>query len=226
MFSRGNDGFELTLGKLGLTLFILGVSALVFTAFQLGVMVGKDMDAYPDKALGGLPGFLKQKIVTENSEPSPAVAAKSEEAAEPEAGETEVDLTFYDTLGGKKTKVDMPSPRAASVEKAPVPETSTETVKESPPAKESKKIPEKLKEKTEKDKYFVQVVSLKDEKKADEIRKQLAKMGFRSELDMKQAGGEKLYCVRLKGFASREDAAKVLAAVEEKMKLKGIIQSK
>lgn len=222
MFSRGNNSFELTLGKLGLTLFILGVSALVFAAFQLGVIVGKDMDAYPDKALEGLPGFLKQKIVTKKADP-PVIATKAEQAPEPEAEKAEMDLTFYDTLGGKKTKVDAPSQQPAPVESVPVPETVKETIKEAP----VKEKPKEAKEKTiEKEKYFVQVVSLKDEKKADEIRKRLAKMGFRSELDTTQAGGGKLYRVKLTGFETREKATKAASSVEKKIQLKCIVLTK
>jgi len=47
MAAKNTHRFELRMGKLGLALFILGMSALLFAVFLFGVNVGKNIDTYP-----------------------------------------------------------------------------------------------------------------------------------------------------------------------------------
>lgn len=204
MFSNGMKNFELRLGKLGLIIFVLGISVLVFLSFQFGVIVGKNIDSYPDKVAWGLPAFIKQKIVRKTDTES----AKKE--ITPEAvgsAPADVNLTFYDTLAGKKQKVDLSQTRQPDDKggKAPVQEPAA---------------PEKT---TLKSAHFVQVVSLKDEKKADALRKRLGEMGYQCEVDITETTSGKFYRVKLTGFESRDEAVKAANAVEKKTSLKCIV---
>ena len=52
--------FELRLGKVGLVLFISGVSLLLFSFFMLGVVVGKHMEAYPERYAAGIPQIQRR----------------------------------------------------------------------------------------------------------------------------------------------------------------------
>lgn len=207
MVSKGTDQFELRLGKLGLTAFVIGVSCLVFAAFQFGIMIGKDMDAYPEKAAGGLPAFIKQKIIKPPVDKNTAAAQKEEKTEMAGDHKSEMDLTFYDTLAGKKQKLDLGPPKAPEEKPAP----REETAKEALPAK---------------DRFFVQVVSLKDQGKAEEVRKKLAGMGYQPELDLTEVGGGKFYRVKLIGFENREEAGKAAADIEKKLKLKCMVKGK
>jgi cell division protein FtsN len=86
--------FELRLGKAGLTLFIIGMSFLLFSGFLIGVVVGKHMDAYPEPYAFGMMGLIRDRLI-----------AASPKAVKKDAGDVDEEtfnLTFYDTLGGKK----------------------------------------------------------------------------------------------------------------------------
>jgi cell division septation protein DedD len=94
---------ELRLGKLGLILFIGGMSLLLFSMFFLGIVVGKHMEAYPERFSSGVTGLIRERLFL--SAPQTGRATPSTEAGkrdEPAGGEENVGLTFYDTLGGKK----------------------------------------------------------------------------------------------------------------------------
>lgn len=86
--------FELRLGKLGLVLFICGMSLLLFSSFLLGVVVGKHMEAYPERYSSGLTELIRDRMLT-----SPPKVGEKEVK---EVGEEKFGLTFYDTLGGGK----------------------------------------------------------------------------------------------------------------------------
>jgi cell division protein FtsN len=238
MFSGENKSFNLKIGKLGLACFILGFAGLVFAAFHIGVTVGKDIDTYPEKAMEGLPGFVKKSVAIPSSVP---VAANNnavsnikkeeippENSEDPASAETpkdkgETDLTFYDTLGGKKTQRNdlVSNHRMEKVEPAQD-NSAKEKLKEVP--EKTKKVE---KEKLKKGNFFIQVISLKDKTKAEEIRKRLQKLGYRSDLDLRKAkDGSNLYRVKLVGFEKREDAAKMASAVEKKTQLKCLVLGK
>jgi cell division septation protein DedD len=86
--------FELRLGKLGLVLFISGMSLLLFSFFLIGVVVGKHMEAYPERYSSGLTELIHDGLVTA---PPKARGADTQDVKEEKLG-----LTFYETLGGDK----------------------------------------------------------------------------------------------------------------------------
>jgi hypothetical protein len=94
--------FELRLGKLGLILFIGGMSLLLFSMFFLGIIVGKHMEAYPERFSPGVAELIRDRLFA--SAPQTGKAAPSAEAGKrdvPAGGEESFGLTFYETLGGK-----------------------------------------------------------------------------------------------------------------------------
>jgi cell division protein FtsN len=94
MASKNRRIFELRLGKLGLLLFVCGMSLLLFSSFLIGVIVGKHMEAYPERYSSGLTELIRDRMLTS----VPKVAEKEVK----EVGDEKFGLTFYDTLGGDK----------------------------------------------------------------------------------------------------------------------------
>ena len=96
--------FEFRLGKLGLVLFVIGISFLLFLSFVTGVMVGVNMEGNPDQISQGIPGILKQKVA--RSQPGEAGEAEKGEGAEGKTGgaadKGDFKLTFFDTLSKGK----------------------------------------------------------------------------------------------------------------------------
>jgi cell division protein FtsN len=96
--------FELRLGKVGLIVFISGMSLMLFSVFLLGIIVGKHMEAYPERYSSGIPELVRDRllaVVSKQGKDAPQ-AADQERKMEPASDEAEFGLTFYDTLGGKK----------------------------------------------------------------------------------------------------------------------------
>lgn len=99
MFFRKVKDFEFRLGKLGLGLFVFGTSLSLLVAFIFGVIVGKNIESYPEKIVKSIPRITKQKIVKE-----PLAVEKIEEIAKEE--KKDFKLTFYETLASKNDKLD------------------------------------------------------------------------------------------------------------------------
>jgi hypothetical protein len=70
--------FELKLGKLGLILFVGGMSLLLFSMFFLGIVVGKHMEAYPERFSSGAAGLIGDRLFS--SAPQTGKAAPSADA--------------------------------------------------------------------------------------------------------------------------------------------------
>ena len=121
MAAKNRRMLELRLGKLGLILFIGGMSVLLFSMFFLGIYVGKHMEAYPERFSSGMAGLVRERLFL-----SPPQTEKAEPYAEtakqdvPAGGEENFGLTFYDTLGGKKA--GEAAGKTASPVKEPTPE--------------------------------------------------------------------------------------------------------
>ena len=103
MAAKNRHMFELRLGKLGLILFVGGMSLLLFSMFFLGIVVGKHMEAYPERFSPGMAEMIRNRLFA--SAPQTGKAAPSAEAGKsdvPIGGEESFGLTFYETLGGKQ----------------------------------------------------------------------------------------------------------------------------
>jgi len=102
MESRKTGDFEFKLGKFGLILFTFAVSLLLLFSFIFGVIVGKNIESYPEKIVRGIPNTIKEKIARGKG-PVPEIKEEEKEKKKPkeEKKKDEFKLTFYDTLTDK-----------------------------------------------------------------------------------------------------------------------------
>ncbi len=129
---------EMRLGKIGLLVLVAGMGILVTMAFLLGVQVGRDIDAYPEKIARGIPGRIAAGIGSFFAKASPEGNGDGQESQVTE-------LTFFDTLTKKQgdagngllveEKKETPAPPAAviMVPGAPVKPPGAEEEKAPPP---------------------------------------------------------------------------------------------
>jgi len=104
MAAKNRRMFELRLGKLGIILFVGGMSLLLFSMFSLGIFVGKYMEAYPEKFSPSVAEMIQDRLLAlapPTGKPAPSAEIGKQDS--PAGGEESFDLTFYETLGGKKT---------------------------------------------------------------------------------------------------------------------------
>lgn len=231
--ATGNiKNFELKIGKTGLIIIIAGMAALLCGAFLFGVDVGENIDTYPQKIAA-----FPQKALALVWRPARISVAQSEQdkknAQSQNSESGNIDLTFYDALTTKKGIVKTESvPDKPPVITPPVKEKEEDALKGKfniEDQKPSQTVDEKSKTKEEtktkgsitdaasvKNKFIVQVASLKEKKKAEQINKKVASLGFKSEViktDIKGKG--MMYRVISSGFenkAKAQDAAQKISA--------------
>jgi cell division septation protein DedD len=128
--------FEFRLGKWGLVLFVFGMSLLVFFSFLFGVIVGKDIDAYPEKYSWGISNKIMENFGWSRSpENSKTVVAVREAGKEHSPSEnSEYDLSFYETLSKKSNNLTKQHSGAVGTDKL-----STEPIV--PPGEKAAKLP-------------------------------------------------------------------------------------
>lgn len=103
MATKNRHMFELRLGKLGLILFVCGMSILLFSMFLLGIVLGKHMEAYPERFSPGIAEMIRSAVTSSASKlDKPKSSVEAAKTDVPAGGEESFDLTFYDVLGGKK----------------------------------------------------------------------------------------------------------------------------
>jgi cell division septation protein DedD len=103
MAMKNRRVFELRLGKIGLVLFIGGMSLMLFSSFLIGLVVGKHMEAYPERYSSGIPELIRDHwFGTAPKGRKVASQADQGEKDGPVGDKHDFGLTFYDTLGGKK----------------------------------------------------------------------------------------------------------------------------
>lgn len=229
--------FELRLGKAGLVLFIVGMSFLLFSGFLIGVVVGKHMEAYPEQYAFGMMGFVRDRLL-----------AASPKAVKKDAGDAEEEtfnLTFYDTLGGKKQVVP-PANTPGKEPTAASPETAVARTPPQAPAGEGS-----LKKQAESAKgpagtagtqnpspsqetaapqvqpappagsagFEIQVAAYKDERQAQRMVKRFAALGFSPHIVMKDLSDKGLWFrVIVGGFDSREKAQESSERIVDKFR--------
>lgn len=210
--------FELVLGKRALIIFVLGICCLLFVVFLLGIKVGKIMDAHPEKVARGIPHVIMESFGWSSKKAETEVAV-SEASKEP-AGEVEnkADLTFYDTLAkkGKDTKT------AEKENSGNNPEVVKERSSQQTNTAATGQIPTKPSEKSSvtavKGKYHVQVVSLKEKKKAEKLCEKLISLGYSPRITTAELQDRGVWFrVFLEGFESQERAQKAVNNVSKKI---------
>jgi cell division septation protein DedD len=233
--ATGNEkNFELRIGKTGLIVVIAGMTALLCAAFLFGIDVGENIDVCPGKIVS-LPQralalvWRPAKVKLAQSTPENKAKQNQKAAVDAASAGENIDLTFYNTLTGKKGV----SGEDKSLEKQPVtgqPKNEEETQKgkfvidsQKKPDKtieeiigenkspEEKKLTEEKKESpdstSKRQKYIVQAGSMKEKSKADEMNKKISSLGFKSEIIKAKVNGKgMMFRVVASGFDDKEKA--------------------
>ena len=236
---------ELKLGRTGIIIIASGMAVLLCIAFMLGVVVGKNIDTYPEK-IASIPKAVLALIWRPAKLPvtPDSVDIEAPEGL-PKAGEN-IDLTFYNDLTSKKGVMkDTPLAEKKMVE-TPPPQTEAPPqqkegkiieppiVSESQGAKIiSEKTNDKNKTETKKTKepavagkqnFIIQAASLKEKVKAYQIIKNISDLGFKShivKIDIKGKGT--WYRVIVSGFSERSAAQAAVDKIDKKIKTHCII---
>lgn len=231
MASDNVKNFELKLGKTGVVIVIVGVTALLCCTFLFGIAVGKNIDSYPEK-IASLPQRLLA-LVWRPAKMKVAQSTSVNRAGQDQTPKAEdVDLTFYNTLTSKKgvakeqpipdKKTAMEEPAAPSllqqsrnetglVPVVPNPEVKNKQIPPGPVETSGDEIEAKIKEAETAvagaKKYSIQVASLKDKTKADAMGKKLSLMGYAPRIVENSVSGKgKWFRVVIDGFAGKNQA--------------------
>lgn len=245
MTSRNLRTFEFKLGKRGTILFILGMSLLLFSAYLLGVMVGKNIDTYPEKLSRGIPDIVRKKVESSPDRTKTVMAAREKEE------DSDFDLTFYDTLArkgdgqkgpvfeeGKEKKLSEEAAKEQSVpggeaQGKKVPVTSSGAIvgeksviprvderKDKKPSLSLSPAAEHAGEKASpvKGKYIIQAASYREQEKADRLCKRLKVLGYNPMVVAADLPGKgKWFRVILGGFETPQEAREIVDVVSKKI---------
>ena len=129
MAPKNTRTFEFKLGKRGFILFIFGISLLLFFVYVFGVMVGKNIDTYPEKLSRGIPDMVKKRLGFSYKPDKTETVAAVRERTGGSTAEEDFDLTFYDTLTRKWDER-----RGVVLEGSKEKKPPGEAVKEQPPS--------------------------------------------------------------------------------------------
>ncbi len=238
MAAKNTHRFELRMGKLGLALFILGMSALLFAVFLVGVNVGKNIDIYPDKIARFIPDTIRSRMGWPSGSMEPMVSPKEEKKQETAESDKDMDLTFYDTLSKKKGDargliVETPKEKKTEAEglretsrpvapaanlKMPAEKAAVANQQKpaalppapAPAAAQKKEAP------VAKDKFLIQVVSYQKKSKADDLIGKLKSLGYASRIEVMDLPNKgKWFRVVMGGFQSKQDAQKAVDKVSK-----------
>jgi hypothetical protein len=234
MVANNRRTLELKLGKLGLTLFVGGMSLLLFSMFLLGVLVGQHLDAYPEKYSGGLADLVRDRFsglaIAPRQENPPLPDEQKMGKDSTSAGE-DFDLTFYQVLGNKNSshKADggYSSDAGALHVKEPAALAEKETmpvqkeVSKSPAAMEkpAQSAPLKADKKGKVDAFQVQAGAYRDAGQAKKMAERLKSTGFNATVvprDIPDKG--RWFRVVVGDFESREKAKQAVSQIAEKIK--------
>jgi cell division protein FtsN len=238
---------ELKLGRTGIIIVVVGMAALLCSAFLLGVVVGKNIDTYPEKIAS-----IPQKALALIWRPAkikatPDIGDSKPGEGQPKVGES-MDLTFYNTLTSKKGVVkdqpltekkmvetpppqtDLPQPKKE--EKESIVGTGLETQRQTAAVneKDGDKNKREVKEveapvAASKQAFIIQAASLKEKAKANQMSKSLTALGFKSRVVKIDIKGKGIWFrVIVSGFDERAQAQVAADKIAKKIKTNCIIK--
>ncbi|MDD5169205.1 MAG: SPOR domain-containing protein [Syntrophales bacterium] len=250
MTAKNLRQFEFKLGKLGVVLFITGLSILVFVSFILGVHFGRNIDTSPDMIARGIPGKLMNfmglsppairpeipaGMIVQDPGDGAAGAGQSAKAGEVESKPAVVAAPSPESSAASPKEIPV-GPDAASSEKPPVspakaapaavaaaPQTKTPGTETKTPEKALKPAERAKANSTaaKNGKYTVQVVSYREKEKAEILSKKIRELGYTPQVSMTEVPGKgQWYRVTIEGFEAKPAAEK--AAENMTKKIKGI----
>jgi hypothetical protein len=248
MASGNIKNFELKLGRTGLVIIIVGMAALLCCSFLVGVSVGKNIDTYPGK-ISALPQKLLAFVWRPAKIRAAQTAAENKAAQDQPQKPEELDLTFYNTLTGKKGAVkEQPIPDKKPVVETPAaqlllpqPNNDADAVSGAP-ASEAKKPPAamsrtagdqieaKIKEAegaaaVPSGKFSVQVASLRAKTSAAQLSKKISALSYTPRIAENSIPGKgKWFRVVVDGFVSRVDAQTGVEKIFSKTGVRGVVK--
>ncbi len=134
------------MGRLGLFLFVLGMSGLLFAVFLFGVDVGKNIDTYPGRIASYIPDRIRDRAGWATGGTKPLPAPKEEKKPESAGADRDLDLTFYDTLAKKQGdagRLIVEPPREKRIEAEKTVEAPPQAAKPKAPAETAAAKPKK-----------------------------------------------------------------------------------
>lgn len=231
MASGNIKNFEVKLGKTGLVIIIAGMAVLLCSAFLFGIVVGKNIDTYPEKIAS-----LPQRLLALVWRPAKIRVAQNQ-PKKPD----ELDLTFYNTLTSKKGVADeQPIPDKKPVIEVPAvqqfiaqPKNDASSASIRPDSEVKKQqsltsgttgdaIEAKIKEAkpavaASGGKFSVQVASLKEKTKADQMNKKISALGFTPQIvETNVQGKGTWFRVVIYGFSSKALAQAAAGKISNK----------
>ena len=234
---------ELKLGRTGLIIVIIGMTALLCLSFILGVGVGKNINTYPEKI-----SSLPQQLLALFWRPAKVADEQKNRATmetQPDSGN--MDLTFHDTLTGQKTlSIQQPPVAEKKPDNAMVKDQKVKPQKPTvvlPPQEEASELKVTVSEKSPVEKkskinevstavrpagpsFIVYVASLKDKDKANQINKTVATLGYSAKVvkvDIKDKGT--WHRVIVMGFETKAQAQTAADRISKKVKTNCIIRT-
>jgi len=219
--TKGRNRLKLELGLGSIVIGCFGLFFLLSWIFILGVLVGRGFIPETYTVMSA----LKKKVdrwqgATRPEEMIPHSPSPEESSGDPE-------LAFYDSLSSKKDEAKRKGGergQSRTISKAK-PKTSTKAVTNTPvPSK--KPVVKKVKQKdkvNQGDRYTIQVASLADKKKAEQLSNDLDKKGHGAYYYAVKVSGQTFYRVRCGRFRSKEDAARYADQLARKERIKGFV---
>jgi len=182
---------------------IMGGMIFAFAIFIMGIRVGIQLER---ERVRIAQQTTTRTTVSEHKD-APEGRNKEEATSAPEKTEEKMRFTFYDTLTKKEgADQELQKQEKTTVQKEQKKATKhTEEVKPPPPP--TTKVEKAKKAPVEKDFYFVQIASFREQETAEALRDRLAKKGYKIEVIPVQLEEMGLwYRVRLGGYASLKEA--------------------
>ncbi|MCK9231054.1 MAG: SPOR domain-containing protein [Syntrophales bacterium] len=193
--ARRKKSFELSFGALGITILVVGISFLLLISFISGLLVGRNIESYPEKIARGIPSTIREKI--SGSEETVLVVTETR---------NDVPLTFYKTLSkeGDDAVGAMPSPRDLPPVRTPPPAGADSPVTAVAPSAPGA--------------YTIQVAAFRDRASAERLRSRLGKINSTARIHESDSPGQGTWFrLRIEGFDTREaaqgEAQRIEAAV-------------
>ncbi len=198
--------FAFKLGRSGLVFFTFVIALVLLFSFVCGVMVGKNIESYPEKIARGIPNVIR-KTITERVETEPdradgSTIASNETPRDPAPDtvqkEEKVEFTFYETL--KKTG-------------------ESDTHETFTPAKAPSLGASSPERKQGDDPYTVQVASFRDKTMTGTLGERLSQLGYTprvDEINLQSSG--RWFRLKLQGFATYDEARTAASRVEGEIK--------
>lgn len=220
--TKGKKRLKLELGLGSMIIGCFGLFFLLSWIFVLGVLVGRGFIPETYSVVSALKKKVHRwqgALGLEESSPPPSPPS--------EASSGDPKLAFYDSLSSKKEEAKRKGEgrgQTRTLSKAE-PRAAPETVIKTP-APSQKLLSKNAKQKENMipgGRYTIQVASLADRKKAEQLSNDLDKRGHAAYYYAVKVSGQIFYRVRCGRFESKEEAARYADNLAQKERIKGFV---